>query len=97
MLQDSVAKLTSADMAFHMWIYESSGNPLMAEMLKLYWHHLRRSMVAVVEPAHERRRVWEEHRAVLEAVLAGDEELAAKLSLQHIKDAAERVLQRLPE
>lgn len=95
--QGSVAALTSVDMAFHMWIYEASGNPLLAEMLRMYWHHLRRSMVAVVGPTHDRSRVWQEHAAILGAVLGGDEEQAHRLSLQHIRDAAERVTRTLPE
>jgi DNA-binding GntR family transcriptional regulator len=95
--QGDVATLTSADMAFHMWIYEASDNPLLAEMLRMYWHHLRRSMVAVVGPSHDRRRVWEEHAQILAAILRGDEARAEQLSLQHIREAAERVVQSLPE
>jgi len=95
--EGSVAKLTRADMAFHMWVYESAENPLLAEMLSLYWHHLRRAMIAVVGPTHDRGLVWDEHTAILEALLVGDEELAASLSLQHIQGAAQRVMQTFPE
>jgi len=95
--QGELGALTRADMDFHMWIYAASGNPLLAETLRLYWHHLRRSMVAVVGPAHDRHRVWEEHEAIVQAILAGDEAAAERLSLRHIRDAALRVLQSLPE
>jgi DNA-binding GntR family transcriptional regulator len=93
----SVAALTSADMAFHMWIYEAAGNPLLAEMLRLYWQHLRRAMVAVVGPSHDRSRVWDEHEAILNAVLSGDEQRAEALSLQHIQGAAQRVVCTFPD
>ena len=93
----SVAALTSADMAFHMWVYESSGNPLLADTLRLYWHHLRRAMVAVIGPAQGRGRVWDEHERILAAILAGDPRRAEQLSLLHIQEAARRVMQGLPE
>jgi DNA-binding GntR family transcriptional regulator len=93
----SVATLTRADMAFHMWIYEAAANPLLTDMLRLYWHHLRRAMLAVVGPAHDRDLVWEQHAAILEAVLDGDEAQAGSLSLQHIQGASERVMQTFPE
>ncbi|HUW37769.1 MAG TPA: GntR family transcriptional regulator [Rhodocyclaceae bacterium] len=93
----SVSALTSADMAFHIWIYESAGNPLLAEMLRLYWHHLRRAMIAVVGPSHDRSRVWDDHEGILNAVLGGDEKQAGMLSLQHIQNAAQRVIMKFPE
>lgn len=93
----SVAELTRADVAFHMWIYEAAGNPLLTETLRLYWHHLRRAMVAVVEPSQGRELVWDEHQHILAAVLGGNEQAAERLSLLHIQEAAQRVMQRLPE
>jgi DNA-binding GntR family transcriptional regulator len=91
----AIAELTSADMAFHMWIYESAGNPLLLETLRLYWQHLRRAMVSVLEPSEGRGRVWDEHELILQAVLRGDEQEAARLSMHHICEAMERVLQNL--
>ncbi|MDP1901467.1 MAG: GntR family transcriptional regulator [Rubrivivax sp.] len=95
--EGSLAALTSADMAFHMWLYEAAGNPLLVETLRLYWHHLRRAMTLVVAPAPDRGRVWGEHGAILEAVLAGDQAQAERLSLAHIQGAAERVMKAFPE
>jgi DNA-binding GntR family transcriptional regulator len=91
-----VSELTSADMAFHMWVYEAAGNPLLKETLRLYWHHLRRAMIAVVGPSDDRARVWDEHLGILQAVLAGDERQAELLSLRHIQGAARRVVGTLP-
>lgn len=95
--EGSVAAMTLADMAFHMWVYEASGNPLLADTLRLYWHHLRRGMSVVVQPPEGRSRVWEEHERIMQAVLAGDARQAEALSLQHIRQAAQRVMERLPD
>ena len=84
-------------MAFHMWVYEAAGNPLLTETLRLYWHHLRRAMIAVVAPSHDRNRVWDEHAHILDVVLSGDQGQAKKLSRRHIQEAAQRVMQRLPQ
>jgi len=86
-----VGALTGADMAFHMWLYEAAGNPLLAETLHLYWNHLRRAMIAVLEPVATRERTWDEHEAILQAVLDGDARRAERLSLRHIRSAARRV------
>ncbi|MHB1666979.1 MAG: GntR family transcriptional regulator [Thiomonas sp.] len=91
-----IAELTSADMSFHMWIYESAGNPLLLETLRLYWNHLRRAMVTVLEPSTVRDRVWDEHARILDAVLSGDQQEAERLSLLHIQQAAQRVVGNLP-
>lgn len=95
--EGTVSAITSADVAFHMWIYEAAGNPLLTETLRLYWHHLRRAMVAVVEPLQGRNLVWQEHEQILDAVLRGDERQAQRLSRRHIQEAAQRVMQGLPE
>ena len=92
-----MAALTSADVAFHICIYQAAGNPLLTESLRLYWHHLRRAMVAVVQPLQGRDRVWDEHHHILQAVLGGQEQAAQRLSLLHIQEAAQRVMQRLPD
>ncbi|HEY0879560.1 MAG TPA: GntR family transcriptional regulator [Zeimonas sp.] len=87
-----IAELTGADMAFHIWLYEAAGNPLLTETLRLYWNHLRRAMIAVLEPVGTRERTWDEHEAILGAVLAGDARRAQRLSLHHIRGAARRVI-----
>jgi len=87
-----IGVLTGADMAFHMWLYEASGNPLLVDTLGLYWNHLRRAMIAVLEPVATRGQTWDEHDAILDAVLDGDARRAERLSLRHIRGAARRVI-----
>jgi DNA-binding GntR family transcriptional regulator len=74
----------------HSFIYEFSGNPLIAETMRLNWHHLRRGMGQVLRfvPA---AGVWNEHASILEAMAEGDAETAAELMRRHLVDAQDRV------
>ncbi len=96
MLSGSLAGVSAADMAFHVWIYELAGNPLLTDTMRLYWHHLRRAMTVVLTPSADRALVWEEHDAMHQAIADGDEALAAQRARQHIRDAAQRVIEGLP-
>jgi DNA-binding GntR family transcriptional regulator len=84
--------LLRLDMAFHQWLYQLSGNPMIAETTALHWQHIRRTMSAVLK--HEVRSfdsVWDEHQAILQAVLIGDEDRAGFLAHQHAESAAEHL------
>ncbi len=83
--------LIAADMAFHLWIYRISGNPLILETMRLYWNHLRRSMGEVLRPAEARQLVWDEHQSIVETLGTRDAEAAARLALQHVHGASQRV------
>jgi DNA-binding GntR family transcriptional regulator len=80
-----------ADIAFHGFIYEASGNPLVQEAMQLHWQHLRRSMGEVLQRPRFTQKVWREHGAILDAIAAGDETAAATLIGAHVREARERV------
>jgi DNA-binding GntR family transcriptional regulator len=90
-------RLIDADAQFHAWIYRLSANPLLLETMELYWKHLRRAMHGVLRQRSNRSRSWNEHQAILTAVVAGDANAAAALSLAHVRDAADRVVMSIPE
>lgn len=85
-----IRAVLQADMDFHSFIYELSGNPLIAETMRLHWHHLRRAMGQVLRfvPA---AGVWNEHAAILEAMAEGDADSAADMMRRHLLDAHDRV------
>ncbi len=66
-----------ADMAFHSWIYDLSGNVMIVETMRLNWQHLRRAMGEVLRHPRLSTRVWNEHRAIVETMAKGDGEKAA--------------------
>jgi DNA-binding GntR family transcriptional regulator len=76
--------LVAADMAFHSFIYECSGNVLILETMRLNWHHLRRAMGEVLRLPGLAKRVWQEHEAILEAMVAADSGTASRLMHDHV-------------
>jgi DNA-binding GntR family transcriptional regulator len=92
---NDIRAMVEADMAFHTAIYAASGNPLIAESARLHWMHLRRVMGAVHQVIGQRKSVWDEHAAIADAIAQGDEELAAKLSLQHTEFARKNLVENM--
>lgn len=83
----SLAAMIAADMEFHRLLYALSGNPLIADTLAPHWQHIRRVMGAVLR-RDGAEGVWDEHEAVLAAVIAGDGDRAEQLSAAHARGAA---------
>lgn len=90
-----VKSLVAADMAFHSFVYELSDNSLILEMMRLNWHHLRRAMGEVLRLPDLAKRVWQEHEAILETMIARDAEEAARLIHNHVVLAHKDVLASL--
>lgn len=87
----------SADMAFHTWIYELSGNVMIVDTMRLNWQHLRRAMGEVLRHPNLSVRVWNEHRAIVDAMGSGDGEKAALLLGSHVMSAYQDVRSTLGE
>ena len=87
--------MIAADMAFHRLMYRLSGNPLIEETVATHWHHLRRAMGAVIDASSPPRRVWEEHIAILDAVVDGDASRAERLARRHAERAGDTLAQQL--
>lgn len=85
------ATLVAADVDFHLFLYEASGNPLFAETAAPHWRHMRRVMGAMLRSREAYESVWREHAAILAALIAGDGERAAAIATAHTNDAAERL------
>ena len=93
---NSTERVILADVKFHAWIYQLAGNPLLVETMGLYWNHLRRAMGEVLRRPSLRSRIWGEHQAIFDALVKRDAAEAARLSLAHVRDAAERVVTSIP-
>ena len=79
----SLTAVASADSAFHNLIYQIAGNPLIAAAAQGNWHHVRRAFLMLVEVTPELAIFWEDHTAILRAVMDGDEARAGELCWDH--------------
>ncbi len=93
----SVKAMIAADIAFHQMIYELSGNPLIAPAMETHWTNTQRIMGEVLLRDDQPRNVWEQHEAMLDAIVAGDAAKAEKLGRVHISRAADFMIERLQE
>jgi DNA-binding GntR family transcriptional regulator len=80
----NIGAMIEADINFHMFLYELSGNPLIIDTMRLNWRHLRRAMGAVLQFRNISTRVWKEHAAVIDALADGKVETAAARIQAHI-------------
>jgi len=94
--EDDIPQLIRTDVAFHMLIYELSGNQLFVDTMRQLWNHLRRAMREVLQRADYRKEIWVEHERILRAVLARNPDGAAALAREHLRHAADNVRIVLP-
>jgi DNA-binding GntR family transcriptional regulator len=93
--RQSFRDMIAADMAFHDFIYQLSGNPLVAPSMQTHWTQTQRVMGEVLMRDDKPRDIWDQHEALLAAVAAGDGEKAEGLARRHILDAADFMIERL--
>jgi DNA-binding GntR family transcriptional regulator len=87
----SFKDMIGRDVAFHAFLYSTSGNPVLGTTAQLHWPYLRRVMGEVLRRAEPPHAVWRQHRAILEAVVAGEADLGAARALHHVDHAVTRL------
>ena len=93
--EHSVERLIEADVKFHEFLYEISGNAIIQDTTQPHWLHLRRLMGEVLMRDETPRRIWDQHEDILKAVIAGDAAKAEELARQHITRTAGVLLARM--
>ena len=83
------------DEALHKLFYRMSGNPVLDHMAEPNWRYLRRVMAEVLRLAEPAAAIWEQHRLIVDAVLAGDEDAAGQHAEAHVRNAADRLMSAL--
>lgn len=94
-LSGSVTRMIAADMKFHEFIYQLSENPLIAPAMESNWVQTQRVMGEVLMRDERPRNIWDQHVEILDAIMAGNSELAEKLARRHITNAADFMIARL--
>ena len=84
-----LARLIDADVAFHSAIHVLSGNQAIVETVADQWPHFKRSMGLVLSVSGAQVRFWDEHAAILEAILTGDAAAAEERARRHTAAAGE--------
>lgn len=90
-----VPSVIEADIDFHLFVYEASGNPLIGETAQPHWQHLRRVMAAALSEQDLRISVWDEHEGILRALEAGQAAEAEALCRGHAEQMADILTGRL--
>ncbi|MBV8191233.1 MAG: GntR family transcriptional regulator [Alphaproteobacteria bacterium] len=79
-------QLARLNAEFHERLAEASRNSVLSDMMRSLRE--RTSLAFSVNGQARAREDWQEHAAVLAAVIDGDEEMAALLASRHVKNAA---------
>ena len=92
----SIAQVTTADMEFHYFLYKLSGNPLIGEICTPHWSYLRRVMAEVLR-GETPDDIWDQHEAILNAIVQGDAVKAERIARHHISHASDVLARRLEQ
>ncbi|MCR4434657.1 MAG: GntR family transcriptional regulator [Clostridiales bacterium] len=86
--KNGVEQLLKFDSRFHEIMYRASkSNPLM-QTLSAFHHYIRRARSASLCSPGRARKVLEEHKAILQAMMEGDADKAEKLTIEHVRNAS---------
>ncbi len=91
---DDVVKLQEDNKNFHEALASIAANSVLRDLVR----SLRERTAPIFAP-HSRKRArqnWEEHAAIVRAVIAGDAELAGLLAARHVYNAAQVVPNAVP-
>ncbi len=92
----SLADQIAADIDFHVLIARESGNALLNDAMAPHWPKFRRIMAELLREGEQKsRRIWDEHAAILEAILAGRGEAAEAICRDHLFKASLLVVERI--
>jgi DNA-binding GntR family transcriptional regulator len=88
-----LAGTVAADRAFHAGIYAAAGRPRLQERIgDLALNTRRVGMLAYADWRTDPSRGVAAHRAILDAVLAGDADLAERLTTEHVRYGGRQIL-----
>lgn len=88
--KNDMRALLVADQDFHEMIYRWSGNLVIQTSMRTNWNHIRRAMAEVLSDPAKAGPIWDEHEAIVDALLAGQSDQAADRMTQHIRSAYDR-------
>jgi GntR family transcriptional regulator, transcriptional repressor for pyruvate dehydrogenase complex len=94
---DDDALLNSANMAFHRAIASASGNSVLSQLLEVLTNVFHDEQRVILNIYGSRRRDHQEHLQILQAIEAGDSELAVSRMRAHLNGVREVLLRWEPD
>ncbi len=79
------------DNHFHFYLYKACGSKILEHILSDYHHYVERVRKNTLSSKERARKASEEHKAILDAVLNKDAELAERLANEHIFQSMENI------
>ena len=92
-----VDNIKNMDSKFHEVVYKNCGSVVLSDMLHQLHKKLTKYRKASVSDNERAFHSTEEHREILDAILAGDGDLAEKLTVQHVANAAKNMEKAIKE
>jgi DNA-binding GntR family transcriptional regulator len=89
-----IAALLADDRTFHLLILKATGNQIALDVARAQWNRMGAVMRAVLDRGYA-ARAWDEHGAILEAILSGDAVLAEQRARLHAWHAADMLTSSL--
>lgn len=86
---DDGEELTKMNMAFHREIAVTSGNVVMAQVLEVLANLFEKEQRTLLDIHGSRKDDHDEHKAILDAIREGDEDLAEKRMREHLEGVRE--------
>lgn len=92
MMKDSLEQINQLDARFHEKMYEYSNSRTLQHMLSDLHHMIQRYRKISFNSKGRTEKAIQEHREILEAVINRDEDEAERLTIKHIINAKENLL-----
>jgi len=90
----STSNLLKLDSKFHDVIFRASKSRPLMYILSTFHHYAQRARSASLETPGRAQKVFEEHKAIFQAITERDPELAEKLTTEHARNATLNFLKR---
>ena len=88
---EKAQQVSELDGKFHKVLYHASNSRILEHVLSDFHKYVKMARTMSVEEEHRAERSIGEHRAILEAIKARDEELAERLANEHIMKVMENL------
>lgn len=88
----SISTAIDLDLRFHTALYEAVGNRILCDVMRGQWINMRRVIAATLTLEGYARQIWDEHAAILDAIMSHDAARAGALSAAHTRTASARLI-----